>query len=167
ASAVDLRQAVAAGRVREDLYHRLGVVPLTLPPLRERREDVAPLAAAFLAEERERGATRARGYTAEAMDALRGYHWPGNVRDLRSAVARAALASAGAEVEISALPREIQDEPATLWAGRETPPTLAEVELSYIRHVLLREGGNQTRAAAVLGISRKALWEKRRRHRLP
>src|SRR4051812_9411734 len=76
AAGVDLRRAVAAGRFREDLYHRLGVVPITLAPLRERREDIAPLAEAFLAEERARGATRARGFSREAMDALRGYGWP-------------------------------------------------------------------------------------------
>jgi two-component system NtrC family response regulator len=163
-SNVDLAEAVRAGRFREDLFHRLNVVPLKLPPLRERREDILPLATAFLARERERGTTSASGFAAETVELLRGYHWPGNARELRSVVERAALLTSGSEVEPRALPPLVLEQPATLWAGRDRKPSLKEVELAYIRHVLESVGGSQTRAAAVLGISRKALWEKRRRH---
>jgi DNA-binding NtrC family response regulator len=163
----DLRQAVAAGRFREDLYHRLSVVPLTLPPLRERREDILPLAETFLGRERERQTTRARGFARETADILRGYHWPGNVRELRSVVERAALVSAGEMVMASALPPQVLEQPAALWMGRERRPSLKEVEQAYIRHVLEQVQGNQTRAASILGISRKALWEKRRRYGMP
>jgi two-component system NtrC family response regulator len=161
---VDLAEAVRAGRFREDLFHRLNVVGLKLEPLRNRRDDVLPLALAFLARERERGTTAATGFTPQAGDLLRGYHWPGNVRELRSLVERVAVGVPAGEIEPSALPSAIVEQPATLWAGRERRPTLRDIELAYIRFVLEAVGGSQTRAAAVLGISRKALWEKRRRH---
>jgi two-component system NtrC family response regulator len=161
---VDLAEAVRAGRFREDLFHRLNVVPLKLEPLRSRREDVQPLALAFLARERERGTTAATGFTPEAADLLRGYHWPGNVRELRSLVERVAIAVPEGEIGPRALPPAILEQPATLWAGRERRPSLRDVELAYIRFVLEATAGSQTRAAAVLGISRKALWEKRRRY---
>jgi DNA-binding NtrC family response regulator len=160
----DLRQAVAARAFREDLYHRLRVLPLTLPPLRSRREDILPLASHFLARERERGTTAARGFGPDTSAALKGYLWPGNVRELRAVVERAALYSPGAEVPTRALPEQVLEQPETLWAGRERRPTLKDVEQAYIRYVLEQEAGSQTRAAAALGISRKALWEKRKRY---
>jgi two-component system NtrC family response regulator len=161
---VDLAQAVESGRFREDLYHRLNVVPLRTPPLRERREDVVPLALGFLARERERGATSSSGFSPEALELLRGYHWPGNVRELRSLVERLALDVKHGEIGASALPSVIVEQPGTLWAGRDRRPTLKDVEIAYIKFVLEAVAGSQTRAAAVLGISRKALWEKRRRY---
>jgi DNA-binding NtrC family response regulator len=161
---VDLAAAVREGRFREDLFHRLNVLPLRLAPLRERREDVLPLAEAFLARERDAGATRAAGFAPETEDLLRGYLWPGNVRELRAVIERAALLTKDGPVPPSALPAHVVEHPRALWAGRERRPTLLDVEIAYIRHVLDTTGGSQTRAAAVLGISRKALWEKRRRH---
>ena len=164
AANVDLAGAVRAGRFREDLFHRLNVVPLHLAPLRNRREDVLPLAEAFLARERGRGTTAASGFAPEAAEILKGYLWPGNARELRSVVERAAILVPAGEVPPSALPPQLAEQPATLWAGRERRPTLKDVEQAYIRWVLDAVGGSQTRAAAVLGISRKALWEKRRRY---
>ncbi len=163
-SNVDLAEAVRGGRFREDLYHRLNVVPLRLPPLRNRREDILPLADGFLARERERGTTEASGFPPETAELLKGYLWPGNVRELRSVVERAAILTPSGGVTPAALPAHVLEQPATLWAGRERRPTLKDVELAYIRYVLDAVKGNQTRAAGVLGISRKALWEKRRRH---
>jgi DNA-binding NtrC family response regulator len=142
-------------------------VPLTLPPLRERRADILPLAELFLARERVRPGTVARGFAPETAEALRGYSWPGNVRELRSVVERAVLYSTAESIPSSALPPHILDEPATLWAGRDRRPTLRDVEKAYIRYVLEHTGGSQTRAAAILGVSRKALWEKRRRFGIP
>jgi two-component system NtrC family response regulator len=167
-SNVSLRQAVVGGTFREDLYHRLSVVPLALPALRDRVEDVLPLAELFLARERERGTTKAEAFDAEAAERLRGYHWPGNVRELRSVVERAALLASGLDpITTAALPVHLSEQPRSLWAGRERRPSLKTVEEAYIRHVLRETGGNQTRAAAVLGVSRKALWEKRRRFGIP
>jgi two-component system NtrC family response regulator len=163
-SSVDLTEAVRNGRFREDLFHRLNVVPLRLPPLRNRREDIIPLAGFFLGHERDRGSTEASDFAAETADLLRGYLWPGNVRELRAVVERAALLTPSGEVAPAALPAHVLEQPATLWAGRDRRPTLKDVELAYIRYVLEAVKGNQTRAAGVLGISRKALWEKRRRY---
>jgi DNA-binding NtrC family response regulator len=163
-SSVDLAEAVRTARFREDLFHRLNVVPLRLPPLRNRREDIMPLAEVFLARERDRGSTEASGFATETADLLRGYLWPGNARELRSVVERAALLSPSGEIAPAALPAHVLEQPATLWAGRDRRPTLKDVELAYIRYVLEAVNGNQTRAAGVLGISRKALWEKRRRY---
>jgi DNA-binding NtrC family response regulator len=161
---VDLAEAVRSGRFREDLFHRLNVVPLRLEPLRNRREDVLPLAEAFLARERDRGTTAATGFAQDAVLVLRGYMWPGNVRELRSVVERCALVVSSGEVPPTALPPQLAEQPHALWAGRERRPTLKDVEQAYIRWVLDAVGASQTRAAAVLGISRKALWEKRRRY---
>ena len=161
---VELAEAVRAGRFREDLFHRLNVVPLKLEPLRARREDVPPLALAFLARERERGTTAATGLAQETVELLRGYQWPGNVRELRSVIERAATLVPAGEIEPRALPQQVLEQPSVLWAGRERRPTLKDVEVAYIRFVLEATAGSQTRAAAVLGISRKALWEKRRRY---
>jgi two-component system NtrC family response regulator len=160
----DLAEAVRAGRFREDLFHRLNVVPLRLAPLRSRREDVLPLAEAFLARERERGTTAASGFAPETAEMLVGHLWPGNARELRSVVERAALLVSSGEVPTSALPPQLAEQPAALWAGRDRRPTLKDVEQAYLRFVLDAVGGSQTRAAAILGISRKALWEKRRRY---
>ncbi|HEY6553436.1 MAG TPA: sigma-54 dependent transcriptional regulator [Vicinamibacteria bacterium] len=164
---VDLGVAVSAGRFREDLFHRLNVVPVRVPPLRERREDIAPLAELFLARERGRGTTVAAGFAPETLDALRGHLWPGNVRELRSVVERASLFATGEVVPLRALPPSILEAPEALWAGRERRPTLRDVEQAYIRFVLDETSGSQTRTASVLGISRKALWEKRRRFGIP
>ena len=163
----ELSQAVEKGTFRDDLYHRLSVVPLTLPPLRERREDVPALAEHFLARERERKTTAAAGFDDDAAAALKGYQWPGNVRELRSVVERAALYARGERVTCASLPPYIIERPSTLWEGRDRRPTLREVEQAYIRSVLEQVGGSQTRAASILGISRKALWEKRRRYGIP
>jgi DNA-binding NtrC family response regulator len=162
----DLRLAVRAGTFREDLFHRLGVLPLLVPPLRARREDVLPLCAHFLARERERGATAAPGFDEDAERALVGHAWPGNVRELKSLVERVALGRPGTRIGLAELPLELLFQPATLWEGQAARPSLREVEMGYIRHVLAAEGGSQTRAAQVLGISRKALWEKRRRYKM-
>jgi DNA-binding NtrC family response regulator len=166
-SSVDLRRAVGAGTFREDLYHRLGVLPLQLPPLRERRDDILPLAEQFLLRERERGTTRATSFEEPAAALLKGYFWPGNVRELRAVVERAALYARGERVPSSALPSHLLEQPNTLWAGRERRPSLKDLEQAYIRYVLEQTEGSQTRAAEILGISRKALWEKRRRYGIP
>jgi DNA-binding NtrC family response regulator len=166
-SNVDLRAAVRAGSFREDLFHRLSVVPLALPPLRNRREDIRLLAEHFLGRERARGTASARRFDEEALAVLRGYPWPGNVRELRSVIERTALYAEGDVIPRGALPSHLLEQPMTLWAGRERRLSLRDVEQAYIRHVLELVGGSQTKAADVLGISRKALWEKRRRYGIP
>jgi two-component system, NtrC family, response regulator AtoC len=164
---VDLRQAVEQRVFRADLFHRLSVVPLVLPPLRERGEDIVPLAELFLVRESERSGGPARRFDPDALAALKGYDWPGNVRELRSLVEHAALLADGESVRLVALPASIMTRPEVLWTGREQLLSLKELERSYMRYVIDRVGGSQTRAAAILGISRKSLWERRRRLGLP
>lgn len=161
-AACDLREAVASGRFRDDLYHRLAVVPLTIPPLRERRADILPLAEATLRRLRTHGVA-ARRLAASARVALAGYSWPGNARELVTVVEQSAMAAAGEEITREHLPFSVLDEPAALWSAAPGLPTLRELEATYIRHVLSRVGDRQAEAARVLGISRKALWEKKRR----
>jgi len=166
-SSVDLKRQAGAGLFREDLYHRLSVLPLALPPLRSRREDILPLAEFFLAREREPAASASRSFSPEANEVLLGYYWPGNVRELRSAVERASLVCVDATLPASALPAALRESPRSFWEGRSRKPALKDVEQAYIRYVLEQAAGNQTRAAQVLGISRKSLWEKRRRYGIP
>ena len=163
----DIEDAVRTGTFRHDLYHRLRVLPLLIPPLRARPEDVLPLARHFLKQ----AASAARGPIAalarDAAAALRDYAWPGNVRELRHAVERGYQSAEAGAITLEHLPQEILEapavEPLTALAHR---PTLDQVERRYIAATLRHARGNQTEAARILGISRKALWEKRKRYGL-
>lgn len=165
-----IEQAVREGLFRDDLYHRLRVLPLQVPPLRDRPADVRPLAQAFLREIGGRLDRPGLLFTADAAAALKAYHWPGNVRELRHMIERAILAldppdrkriDAG-DLDLHTL----ADPDAPYRAARGARPTLEEVERRYIETVLREARGNQTRAARILGISRKALWEKRKKYGL-
>jgi len=163
ASAADaIESAVRDGRFRMDLYHRLRVLPLRLPPLRQRAGDVPVLVRRLLAELT--NGRRAPVLSREAMALLGRHDWPGNVRELRHVLERAVMASnhgdidAGDLVELAPSPERVAD-----GESRERP-TLDDLERRYIAFVLRETRGNQSRAASVLGISRKALWEKRKRY---
>ncbi|HET7617785.1 MAG TPA: sigma-54 dependent transcriptional regulator [Vicinamibacterales bacterium] len=163
-----LETRVRDGEFREDLYHRLRVLPLRLPPLRDRRSDIAPLARRFLRDARKRHPGPPLRLASDAVSALQRHAWPGTVRELRHVMERAVLAhERGPDLHAQDLPLDVFDDPAALWeADSVGAPTLAEVERRYIAVVLRRVKGHQTEAARVLGISRKALWEKRRRYGL-
>jgi two-component system response regulator AtoC len=165
----ELEQAVRDGAFRDDLYHRLRVLPIRIPPLRDRPDDVLPLSHAFLRVIARRDKRPGLALSPAAEAALQRYWWPGNVRELRHTVEHAVLALDPGRTTIDGadLPMEISDDPRAYFAkDGETRPTLEEVERRYIELVLRESRGNQTRAATVLGISRKALWEKRRRYGL-
>ena len=163
-SPTDVEEAVADGSLRADLFHRLSVLPIKIPPLRERTEDILPLARAWLTEVASRLDRDPPRLAADAEDALVRYHWPGNVRELRHVLERMLLAGVGDEISNGDLPIEIlEGKEAYLAPGVDKRPTLEEVERRYIELTLTFARGNQTRAAAILGISRKALWEKRKR----
>jgi DNA-binding NtrC family response regulator len=152
----DLEQRVRAGQFREDLYYRLKVLVVRLPPLRERPEDVLPLARRFLSEERRPGP----GFSPASERALLAYPWPGNVRELSNAVRHAAALARGGAIGPEHLPDELRAPP-----GRPAPAvgrTLAEVERAHVLHVLEACGGSQVEAAKVLGIGRNTLWRKLR-----
>ncbi len=161
-----IEQSVRSGAFRGDLYHRLRVLPIVVPPLRARREDILPFVTYFL----ERGAAAAGRAVPDlgrdAAAALRDYAWPGNVRELSNVVARA-LASATTRIGLDDLPPEVLEAPGAEPDGAVTRrPTLDEVERRYIASTLRHVRGSQTEAARLLGISRKALWEKRKRYGL-
>jgi DNA-binding NtrC family response regulator len=168
ASADDrIEDAVAEGAFRGDLYHRLRVLPLRVPPLRERRADLPALARRFLAEAAHRIDPRRPPptLTRAARDRLLAYHWPGNVRELRHVLERAVLSAPRTTIDAADLPIELSQNPDDVLetAARGRRPTLDELERRYIAQTLEHVRGSQTRAAALLGISRKALWEKRKR----
>ncbi|HVG63603.1 MAG TPA: sigma-54 dependent transcriptional regulator [Hyalangium sp.] len=159
-----VEQLVRDGQFRAELFHRLCVLPIRIPPLRERPADILPLARRFTADIcqalRQSPATIAR----DAGDALVRYPWPGNVRELRHVLERVLLTGARNEIHAADLPLDLVEAPDVYsTAPAALPPTLAEVERRYIAVTLHRTRGNQSKAAAILGISRKALWEKRKR----
>jgi len=153
----DLAQEVAAGRFREDLFYRLNVVPITLPPLRERREDVAVLARHFLERYAAKYNRPELTLTPEDEMLLQAYHWPGNVRELQNIMERAVLLSLEGRLQF-AFPSERQSLPADTWAEIHT---LDEMQRRYIRYVIDKCGGKiagPDGAAAVLGMKRSSLY---------
>ncbi|HEX9794113.1 MAG TPA: sigma-54 dependent transcriptional regulator [Planctomycetota bacterium] len=155
----DLQQEVESGRFRADLYYRLKVVPVEIPPLRERAEDVVPLAERFLAHFRRELGVDVRSFDESALECLRRWRWPGNVRELRNAVERAALLAPGNSIQISDLPPEISGAD-----GRPDPdglPVLPRegldfeaLERAWVGEALRRTGGNRSAAARLLGMNR-------------
>ena len=164
----DLPKAIADGKFREDLYYRLNVIKIDLPPLRDRKEDIPDLANHFAAQ---LGGEAAKTFTEGAMAALVGYSWPGNVRELQNVVSRAVFLADGQEIDVGDLPKEClvpcasclereSDAPST---KHQAPGTnLAEMEAAHIRATLEACGGNKKLAAEKLGISRSTLYEKLR-----
>ena len=161
ATKISLMELVRQGKFREDLYYRLNVVPINLPPLREREGDVALLAQHFV-----RKLSAARSYTikTDVLEAMDRYSWPGNVRELENHVAQA-IAMAGDSsilkkenlLPVDKTRRAALEPPTELQTLREV---LVEVERVHLKKVLRGVGGHRTKAASVLGISRKVLWEK-------
>jgi DNA-binding NtrC family response regulator len=151
----DLSTMVAEGTFREDLYYRLHVVPLQMPPLRDHAEDIPLLASAFLKEMVKEHGKSARHFSQEAMAALKSYEWPGNIRELRAAIEHAVVLGMGEELQISDLPSTLQPSPSDF-----LPPdslNLSEIEAAIIRKALADAGENRTLAAKKLGISRRTL----------
>jgi DNA-binding NtrC family response regulator len=157
---------VADGTFRAELFHRLRVLPIHVPPLRERRDEILPLARHFIKAISANHHLSPPPLTPEAGDVLVHYHWPGNVRELRHVIERVLLAGV-AQIQARDLPSAVLEPPdVNLGSFGPQRPTLEEVERQYIVLTLRLTRGNQTRAAAILGISRKGLWEKRKRFAL-
>lgn len=157
----ELRAAVDEGRFRADLYYRLCVVPLELPPLRERPEDIEPLLQDFLASAAAEHGLPVPRFSAAARRALQGYAWPGNVRELRNLCVRLAILLPGGSIDVDNLPLEVRRgrEPAQT-RSFALPPTginLQELEVDVIRQALAMAGGNKSRAARLLGLTRDTL----------
>ncbi|MBS1371707.1 MAG: sigma-54-dependent Fis family transcriptional regulator [Lentisphaeria bacterium] len=155
----NLEEAVKEGSFREDLFYRLNVFELEIPPLRERAEDIGPLAGDMLLFFAHANRKVLTGFSEEALDAMRAYAWPGNLRELRNAVERGAILASGGTVELAHLPGTLRGRSAEpRFSGR---PTLAQMEEEYIRHVLAAAGSLQE-AAEILGVNQATLWRKRK-----
>jgi transcriptional regulator with PAS, ATPase and Fis domain len=155
----DLKDAVERRAFRDDLFYRLNVVQIQLPPLRERSADLEELGRGFLQAFAMKHGRQAKQFSAEAWKFLRAYDFPGNVRELANIIERAVIVSTGAEIEAADLPESTR----VAAARRERKaqrPSLAEVESEYIRETLTATRGNKTEAARILGISRKNLYER-------
>jgi len=162
----DLEEAVRRGSFRSDLYYRLNVIALRLPPLRERPEDIPLLAQAFLERLAEARGQPVRRLSAGALEALAAYAWPGNVRELENALEHAVTVSQGEEIGVEELPARVtspQPQPL-VQERRPANPTLETIERAYIMWVLQAEGGNKSRAAEVLGIDPSTLYRKLARY---
>ncbi len=167
----DLEKAVADGRFREDLYYRLNVVALHMPPLRERVDDIPLLAQHFLRQYSRKNRKTVRGFTPLAMDMLLKYNWPGNVRELENAVERAVILLTGDLISEKELPLSVTrpyqgaaDTPGEIRGAPSTKPlrSLDEIEKEAILAALEAAGGNKSEAARRLGINRKTLHKKLR-----
>jgi len=163
ATNANLKEVVAEGRFREDLFYRLNVVPLLIPPLRERREDILPLALDLVKWFNQELKKNFIGFTPEAAELLSCYAWPGNIRELKNAIERTMILVPEGDIDASSLPEEIRNAeaailpPASSFANEEPCDgeplvTLRELEDKYIQRVLAATGNNKTQAAKILGI---------------
>ncbi len=156
----DLKEAIEKGGFREDLYYRLNVVNIHIPPLRERKEDIALLAAAFLREFAQENGKHLEGIDAKARLALYNYSWPGNVRQLRNSIESAVVLGKGTSITVEDLPPNIRGDAGGDLLRLPVGASLVDVEKEVIRSTLAREGGNKSRTAEILGIGRKTLHRK-------
>ena len=157
-----LETRVKEGQFREDLFYRLNVIPIHIPPLRERREDTMPLARHFLTESNVRSHKSIKGFTPETERLLLNYPWPGNVRELRNLIERLVILGNSESIEPQHLPLQFAAQVVELprQEGPQEFRTLAEVERAYINQVMQRVEANKSRAAKILGISRQTLRKK-------
>jgi transcriptional regulator with PAS, ATPase and Fis domain len=163
ATNVDPPEAVRQGKLREDLYYRLNVFSIELPPLRDRKDDVPLLAQAFIKEFNERSGKSIAGVSDAAMSQLERYHWPGNVRELRNVMERSQIVAKGPFIEVADLPGLASAPPPAASSGGgglTAGTTVDEAERQLIDVTLQHTGGNKTRAAEMLGISLKTLHNK-------
>jgi len=158
ATNIDLHAAVREGRFRADLYHRLNVVTITMPPLRERREDIPALLQHFLIHFAKKYDRRVKGFDEDSLTRLEDYAWPGNVRELKNLVERHLVLADQEVIRLDALPNDLAVD-----TGDFPPkdfPTLQELERRYIEQVLKHCSDNRSKAAAMLGIDKSTLWRK-------
>lgn len=155
-----LKQAVRDGRFREDLYYRIAVFPITVPPLRERRDDLPALAEFLLAKHAADMGSTPKPLAPDALDLLCAHAWPGNVRELENALQRALVLAQSAHIGVADLPPELRGRLAAPTCPWNETATLAEVEAAWIQRVLERCGGNRSQAAKILGVDPSTLWRK-------
>jgi transcriptional regulator with PAS, ATPase and Fis domain len=171
ASNRDVAKAVADGILREDLFYRLNVIPIHLPPLRERRDDIPLLAEHFVRKISAELGKSVKGVSPEALAILESYRWPGNIRELENVIERALVLGSGDVLEADALPPDLQqsrvspDVPVEIPAdGLDLEATLDQIENRYLQMALTRTGGVQTRAAELLRVSFRQFRYKLQKH---
>jgi DNA-binding NtrC family response regulator len=162
----DLHELVRAGEFREDLYYRLNVISIVIPPLRERRDDIPLLANHFL-QSGVRGARQQREISKEAMALLVGYSWPGNIRELQNVIERAVILSEKREISPADFPANIRGGD-DLWSFEDGDsfPSLRDVERRYIAALLKRCKGQRAEVARIMGVSERTLYRKIQRYKL-
>lgn len=158
----DLDEEIARGHFRSDLFYRLNVIALEIPPLRKRREDIQMLAESFLQQVAVTRNEEPKKLTPEAAEYLQSYNWPGNVRELENAIERAVILASNGVITPSSLPDKIREQKAEPLVSERaaTNPSLEAIERAYIMWVLGSEGGNKSRAAETLGIDPSTLYRK-------
>ena len=159
-----LEMRVKDGQFREDLFYRLNVIPIHIPPLRERRDDIMPLARHFVMDANTRFHKSIKGFTPDAERLMVGYQWPGNVRELRNLIERLVILGSSEFIEPQHLPVQFAAtqvrQAAVPESSTDEPRTLAEVERAYIAQIMQRVESNKSKAAKILGISRQTLRKK-------
>jgi transcriptional regulator with PAS, ATPase and Fis domain len=163
----DLKKAVSAGLFRQDLFYRLNVVSIVIPPLRERKEDIPHLGHYFLQRAARKCLKQMKGFTDEAMKLLIGYSFPGNVRELENIVEGAVAMAKGDTIHAWDLPPDLSQMDVFSFAQSDSRmKTLREIQRDYIQWVLDRVGRNKTKAAKILGIDRASLWRHLKSHEI-
>ena len=167
----DLKKMIAAGTFREDLYYRLNVVHIPIPPLRERREDIPLLVAHFAEKAAKENGITPKTFSTEALNHLSGYEWPGNIRQLQNVVERCLVLVPGDVITLEDLPAEIRDEEAQFKSAVDLLPvqldladTLERIEAALIRRALVRADFVQAKAAELLGISKSLMQYKLKKY---
>lgn len=168
ATNADLEADVKAGRFREDLFYRLNVIPIYIPPLRERADDIPILANHFINLYTQRSGTGPKFLTPEALEALQKYYWPGNVRELENCIERAVLLSRTDNIELDDFPRKITErrEPTLVSEDKQETPTLESIEKAYIYYIMNQTRGKKAHAAKLLGINNSTLYRKLQRYNI-
>ena len=162
---VDLDEAVARKRFRSDLYFRLNVIHIHVPPLREREEDLSQLVNHFMGHYSRKHGRKVDSVSNAVLNSLRAYQFPGNARELANIVERAVIVVSGKRLDVEHLPESLQLSLKNA-QNRNKPLTLAQVEARYVAETLVATGGNKSECARILGISRKNLYEKIARYKL-
>lgn len=170
ASKKDLGESVKEGRFREDLYYRLNVISVHLPPLRERKDDVPLLVCHFLKKYAVKSGKKIEEISPDALSRMLEYNWPGNIRELENAIERAVALSRGIIITVKDLPTLIAQGEPQITITEKSPTTIEgvvkEAEKEHIMRVLRETGGKKNETAKILGISRKTLWEKMKLYKL-
>jgi two-component system response regulator AtoC len=176
ATNMNLKEAVARGQFREDLYYRLNVVPLFIPPLRERREDIVPLALEMLQHFNRELNKKFTGFTPAAADLLQQYSWPGNIRELKNVIERTMILAPEGDIDAGYLPEEIREHPLEVKNEAEAGEiagnghrfvSLRQMEDDYIEQVLAATGHNKTQACRILGIHPTSLLRRQKKEKVP